>query len=238
MTALPECLEVVRGHASVRAYLDEALPEEHVRAIVEAARRAPSSWGLQPVTVTAVLDPSKRRAIAEAVGGQEHVARAPLFLVYSVDYNKLLEAARLFKVDPAEPGLGHFTVAVIDASIAAAWSALVAESLGYGTVFIAVYAAACRVAEVLGLPRRVVPVLGLCVGKPAERPAPRPRQDPDLFASRDGYIPLDGEAVKRLAGVLGEKAKKVYTTVLPRGGFYERVGRELAECLRERGFRL
>jgi nitroreductase len=233
---LQPCLDVIRAHVSIRRYLDEKLPEEHVRAIVEAARRAPSSRNLQPVTLTLVEDGEKRKAIAEAVGGQDHVARAPLFIVFSVDYNKLLRAARALGIEDARPTFAHLMIGLIDVSIAASWAALAAESLGYGTVFIAVYLDPCRIAEILNLPDHVLPVLGLCVGKPAERPPQKPRQELSVLMGRDGYPAIDDNAVKRLIEVHGEKASKLYALVLGKRSPYEQLSEKLLECARRRGF--
>ena len=232
------CIDTMRGHVSVRSYLDEPVPQGDLEAIIEAARRAPSSWGLQPLTVTVVTDPKVKAELAEATGGQEHVARAPVFLVFSIDYLKLRRASERLGVRFAEPGLGHLLVAALDVGIAAGWAALAAESLGYGTVFIALYSNPCRVAEILRLPELVLPIVGLCVGRPAEKPGLKPRHPMEAFAATNSYIGLGDAVVEALASLYGEKTVKLYRHVLGRGGYYESVGRRLLDCLERRGFRL
>lgn len=103
--------------------------DEHLKAILEleATRRAPSAWGLQPFTIIVVKDKDIKEKIAEAVGGQEHVVRAPVFLVFVVDYAKLLEAARRTGHDVSDPRLGYFTIALVYIGIASAWASLVGE---------------------------------------------------------------------------------------------------------------
>ena len=115
---------------------------------------------------------------------------------------------------------------------------MAAESLGYGTVFIALYSNPCRVAEILGLPELVLPIVGLCVGRPAEKPGPRPRQPREVFAASNGYVELRRELVEAVAGLYGAKTAKLYSHVLGEGGYYDSVGRRLYECARARGFRL
>ncbi|ABM80862.1 nitroreductase family protein [Hyperthermus butylicus] len=232
------CIETISRHVSIRKYTDEPVKPEDLEAIVEAARRAPTSWGIQPFTVTIVTDGELKAKLAEAVGGQEHVAKAPVFLVFSVDYRKLAEAARIHGVEFAEPGLGHLLIGVVDAGIAAGWAALAAESLGYGIVFIALYSNPCRIAEILNLPEQVLPVVGLCVGRPAEKPSPKPRQPREVFAAENRYIALDEEAARKVAYVFGEKTQRIYSYVLSKGGYYEQVTRRLLECARRRGFRI
>jgi len=232
----PSCLETISRHVSIRKFRDEPVPREDLERILEAARRAPSSWNLQPVTVIAVTDKGLRRSLAEITGGQEHVAEAPVFLVFSADYHKLLEASRRAGVSVAQPGLGHFVVAAIDVGIASGWAALAAEELGYGIVFVALYADPCRVADLLGLPLHVVPLVGLAVGRPAESPEPRPRQPSEVFAAENQYpSPID----------LGDKVRSIYRGggarlfryVLGPNGYYDHVAKALIECLEKRGFR-
>lgn len=231
------CLDVIGSHASVRKFLPEPLDQGDLERILEAARRAPSSWNLQPIVVTAVTDPELKRRLSEAVGGQEHVAQAPVFLVFSVDYRKLIEASRSVGVEPAEPGLGHFIVGVLDAGIASGWAALAAETLGYGIVFVALYADPCRVAEILNLPRYVVPVVGLCIGKPAERPEPRPRHPMEVFAAVNRY-PSAPDAVENVAGIYRGRGVKLFRYVLAPGGYYEEAGGAVLRCLKQRGYRV
>jgi len=232
------CIATMLSHASVRSYRGEPVREEDLKAIIEAARRAPSSWGLQPVTVTVVRSSELKRRIAEAVGGQDHVACAPVFLAFSIDYRMLLEAARLAGVEPSQPGPGHLAVGILDVGIAAGWAAVAAESLGYGTVFIALYSNPCRVAELLKLPPLVLPLVGLCIGWPAERPQPRPRQPPSLFYADEGYVSLNPSPLRALALLHGERAVALYQHVLGEGGYYDAVGRRLLDCARRRGFRV
>ncbi|OWJ54896.1 nitroreductase family protein [Pyrodictium delaneyi] len=230
------CLDIVERHASVRSFRPDPVDPKDLEKILEAARRAPTSWNLQPLTVTVVTDPMLRERLAEAVGGQKHVAEAPVFLVFSIDYHKVLEAARAAGVEPAEPGLGHLVIGALDAGIASGWAALAAEELGYGIVFIALYSNPCRIADILGLPRHVLPIVGLCVGKPAETPEPRPRHPMEVFAAENRYPSSEGLTGK-VASVYGQKAGKLYSYVLARGGYYERVGEALLQCMKERGYK-
>jgi len=226
------CLDVIESHASVREYTGEPVEESHLNAIIEAARRAPTAWNLQPITVIAVTERGLLERLARDVGGQEHVARASVFLVFALDARKVWLAARSSGVEPARPGLGHLATWMLDAGIAAGWAALAAEELGYGVAFIAVYGNPCSVAETLHLPQGVLPVVGLAIGRPAERPGPRPRQPPEAFWGRNRYPNLPPRAMaEAVAGVYGGRAARLYRHVLAAGGYYERVSSVLERCL-------
>ena len=217
-------------HRSVRRY-SGPVDEADLEVILEAARRAPTAWNLMPVSVQVVRDRGLLSRLADAVGGQEHVAEAPVFLVFSVDYAKVVEAARASGVEPGRPGLGHFAAALVDAGIMAGWAALAAEDLGYGVAFIAVYGNPCGVAEALG-----EPVVGLAVGRPGEEPPVRPRQPPEALVGFDGYGASPAERAGGVAGVYGGRAARLFRYVLAPGGYLDRVGEALWECLERRGY--
>jgi len=229
-------IDVVRRHASVRAYAGP-VEERDLADILEAARRAPTAWNLQPFYVSVVRDGEAKARVAEAVGGQRHVAEAPVFLAFNVDLEKILEAARLAGVEPANPGLGGMVQALVDVGIASGWAALAAEDLGYGVAFIALYGNPCGVQDALGLPRQLVPVVGLAIGKPAETPEPRPRQPPGSLYG-EGPIPPARERARGVLEVYGVKARRLFNVVLAPGGYMEKVGSAFRECWEKAGYRV
>ncbi len=231
------CLSVVSSHVSVRKFTRDPIPREDIEKIVEAARRAPSSWNLLPVTITIVTDPEKKKKLAEATGGQRHVEEAPVFMVFSVDYYKLEQAARVIGVNTGDYTLGHFIVAVLDVGISSGWAALAAEELGYGIVFVALYSNPCVIAEILDLPELVVPIVGLAVGKPAEKPPLKPRHPVKAFVSENEYVEKR-DLGERVASTYGERASRLLSYVLSSGGYYERVSHELLSCVKQRGFKV
>lgn len=229
------CLGVIGRHASVRRY-SGGVEEGDLERILWAARRAPTAWNLMPVFVLVVRDPGVKARIAEAVGGQRHVAEAPVFLVFSLDWVKVLEASRRAGVEPAAPGLGHLVEGLVDAGIMAGWAALAAESLGYGVAFIALYGNPCGVAEAAGLPEGLVPVVGLAIGRPGEEPGVRPRQDPvGVYGER---VPGAGERASAVLQLYGERAPRFFRAVVAGGGYVEKVGEAMRECLARAGYRV
>jgi hypothetical protein len=80
--------------------------------------------------------------------------------------------------------------ATADLTVGLQNASLVAQSLGYGTVLLGgVLNGAREIAGELGLPERVVPLVGLSVGRPAEDrwPAPRPRLPRRLLIHHEGW---------------------------------------------------
>ena len=184
------------AHRSVRAYLPDALPEHLVPTLVAAAQSAASSSNLQLWSVVAVEDAERRRRLSELAGGQKHIVDAPLLLLWVADVARV----RLIAADAGAPAEGYdflesFTVAAIDAALAAQNAVVAAESLGLGTVYIgALRNRPEEVAQAVGLPSGAVVVFGLVVGLPdPARPASvKPRLDQSVVLHRESYN-LEGQ---------------------------------------------
>jgi F420 biosynthesis protein FbiB-like protein len=62
--------DIIQGRRSVRRYLDRPVPHEHLLAILEAARWAPSPHGRQPWRFAVLTQDEPRRALAAAMGDE------------------------------------------------------------------------------------------------------------------------------------------------------------------------
>lgn len=182
------------SHRSVRAYRTDALPEGTVPTLVAAAQSAASSSNLQLWSVVAVSDAGQRQRLSELANGQAHIATAPLILLWVAD----LARAHLIAGDAGEPVEGlsfleSWTVAAVDAALAAQNAVVAAESLGLGTVYIgALRNRPEEVAEVVGLPPHAAVVFGLVVGVPDEtRPAAVKPRLPQEAILHEGQYRLD-----------------------------------------------
>lgn len=71
-----DILEAIASRHSVRAFLDKPVSETIIRAVLEAARRAPSGANIQPWQV-AVLQGSARVSLAEAILNERKTNPAP-----------------------------------------------------------------------------------------------------------------------------------------------------------------
>lgn len=179
LEALPDAawndtLALLLRHRSVRAYLNEPLPEGTLEAIVAAAQSASTSSNLQAWSVVAVEDPARKDRLATLAGNQGHIRTCPLFLVWLADLSRLEQmAARRDLPHAALDYTEMFVLGVIDAALAAQNAVIAAESLGLGIVYIgAIRNRPLDVAVELNLPSRVFPVFGMCVGWPdPSRPA-------------------------------------------------------------------
>jgi nitroreductase len=180
-------------HRSVRRFLPDPVTEAQLRTIIAAAQSAPSSSNLHAWSVVAVTDTALRERLAELVGDQPAVRAAPLQLVWLADLS-MLEGLSKAKNFPAQglDFLEMFVIGAIDASLASQNAAIAAESVGLATVYIGgIRNRIDEVAQLLGLPPRVAPVFGLCVGTPDPKQptAVKPRPPQSVVLHRERYDP-------------------------------------------------
>jgi nitroreductase len=178
------------AHRSVRAYLPEPLPEGTIETLVAAAQSAPSSSNLQVWSVVAVEDEHRKARLAALAGNQKHIVEAPLLLVWLIDFDRLTQLGQAAGRTPhALDYTETFLLGAVDTALAAQNAVVALESLGLGSVYIGgIRNHPAEVAEELGLPSRVFPLVGLAVGKPdPHRPAsikPRLPQSSVLYRER------------------------------------------------------
>ena len=168
-------IDLMHCHGSVRKYKADPVPAKLLETIVGAAQRGSTSSNLQVVSVVAVTNPTKRQRLAE-ICGQEHVAQAPVVLVWCADLRRLDQACELRGYSQVTEYVENFLVCVLDVGIAAQNGSLAAESLGLGMCYLgSIRNNPQGVIDLLTLPRLVFPVVGMALGWPAAPPPVRPR---------------------------------------------------------------
>lgn len=181
-------LDVLRNHASVREYKDEAIPDSVWRDLLRTAQQASTDATGQMYSAVDVRDSTLRNRVAQLAGDQAHVHSAPRFLVVCVDVRRLrllLESrGESLGIEPAVALLFGIT----DAAIFAQSLCVGAEASGYGICYIGgVQNRAQEIAAALELPQGVLPLWGLTVGRPARKARPRPRLPTDAVIHVDQY---------------------------------------------------
>lgn len=185
-----DVLETMAAHRSVRHYLPDPLPADAIAAAVRAAQQASTSSWIQAYALIQIEDRATRARLRVLTGDQEQVERAGAFFVVAADGRRHRLVAERDGA-PRAPNLETFLLGVVDASLFAQNLALAFESLGYGICFIG--GLRNRLPEVdrlLELPYEVLPLFGLCVGRPApgETAEGRPRLPLEAVWMRERYL--------------------------------------------------
>ncbi len=188
-------LDLLHRHGSARKFLAETIAPNLIEQIVYAAQRASTSSNLQVVSVVAVGESAKRKRLSE-ICGQDHVAQAPVVLVWCADLKRLDRACELRGCTQMTDYVENFLTCVLDAGIAAQNAAVAAESLGLGVCYLgSIRNNTPAVIELLALPRLVFPVVGMALGWPAAPPAVRPRLATTAILSWDRYTEASDAAL-------------------------------------------
>lgn len=189
-------IEIINNHRSIRQYLDKDISNEIIDEIVKAAQAMPNSINGQQVSVIVVRDKEKREKLAELVGNQPYVAKAPVFLIFVMDfYRTHLAGEKTGLKQVIHESVEGIGVAALDAGIALGASVIAAESLGLGTVPIGgIRKNPEEVIKILGLPKYTFPVVGLVVGYAENESHKKPRVPFESFRHNEKY---DAEVVEK-----------------------------------------
>lgn len=194
-TAGLETLAGMADHRSMRAYAARPVPDGLVRLLCAVALSAPTKSDLQQADILVVADAAKRAKIDEWCGENPWVKAAPAFLVFLANNRRQRRIHDLRGHRFANDHADAFFNAAVDAGIALAAFVTAAEAAGLGTCPIsAIRNRAADVSALLGLPKHVFPIAGLCVGWPAHPGGISPRLPTSLRVHRDRYDEGDLDA--------------------------------------------
>jgi FMN reductase [NAD(P)H] len=207
-----QTLALLYSHRSDRSFTDEPVSEEALCSILEAARRAPTSSNAQHVSTVVVRDAARRARIAEYAGGQAWIAKAPVFIAVILDFYKVglgIEAAGETTIFPET--VEGLLSGVTDVGIALAAMMTAARSLGLGIVPIGgIRRNPQGMIDLLELPPRTFPVVGLSVGHIQQPAQQKPRLGMETFRHDEHY---QGEKLRPGIAAYDEILMKYWPTL-------------------------
>lgn len=150
-----ELMEAIRNRRSIRKYKPDPVPEDKIRAVLEAAIWAPKAWERWEFVI--VRDAKVRGELAKAAKGSEHVGEAPVDIVVCSNLKGAKARDReLYSIQEAAAAIQNLM--------------LKAHEEGLGTCWVSEFREAA-VAKALGLPRGVRPLSIISLGYPDEAPS-------------------------------------------------------------------
>lgn len=182
-------IDVQNRHVTIRDFLDQDVSDETVSTILAAARRAPTSSNMQTYSVVVVRNPETKKKLAVLAGNQKHVETCPVFFAFCADISRLAAACEMHGTELVR-GYETTLVSSVDAALVGMSANTAAESLGLGAVMIGgMRNQPEQVARLLGLPKGVYVVFGMCIGWPNEavRPEQKPRMTDELVIHYEVY---------------------------------------------------
>ena len=154
--------ELIHKRYSVRAYKPDAVEDDKLAEILEAARIAPTAANRQPFQII-VIHTANRQAELRRIYGREWFTQAPLIIcACGVPRNAWVRTDKRRYLD-------------VDVAIVMDHLILAAANLGLGTCWIAAFnAEAAR--EVLHLPEGIEPLIFSPLGYPSDQPKEKERK--------------------------------------------------------------
>jgi len=170
-----DALSRLAGRSVRRRYRERAVDPALLRLLCACALSAPSKSDLQQADIL-IADKADQEGIAGLIPDQPFIGAAPAFLVFLANGRRLPEIARMRGKPFPNDHLDQFFNAAVDAGIVLATFVQAADAVGLGTCPIsAIRDHSAKVSAMLGLPQRVIPVAGLCVGWPVDEGRISPR---------------------------------------------------------------
>ena len=188
--------DAIEARRSIRKFKPDPVPDEHITALLEAARLAPSGCNAQPWRFKVVKDMETRRRLADAAYGQSFIAGAPVVLVCCADIRGYLDGTvsgtqdlgrigaiedRIVEIilkradELKKVGIGELgPTLALNVAIAVEHMALRALDFGLGTCWIRLIDGQ-KVKDIFGWDDTIYVTALLPVGYPDESPAPRKR---------------------------------------------------------------
>jgi len=160
--------EAIRNRYSCRNYQDKPLEQDKLRAVLEAARLAPSAKNLQDWRFVVVTDRQTKKAVAAAANDQTFLERAGAIIVACTVSDHVMRCGQ--------------AVGPIDVAIALEHMCLQATDLGLATCWIGSFYPD-KVKAIVGIPEDVTIVELLALGYPADSPRHSRREPLDRIAS-------------------------------------------------------
>jgi nitroreductase len=164
---VPMFISMIQKRRSIRKFSEKEIETEKIDILVEAALRAPSSIGRNPWEFVLVTDQALREILSKAKPhGSTFLQNAPLGIVICADPDRS-------------------DVWVEDASIAAIFLQLAAESMGLSSCWVQIRerkhdqtkTAEAYVSEVLDIPKKLKVECIIAVGYPDEKKSPHSKEE-------------------------------------------------------------
>ncbi|WP_059103948.1 NADPH-dependent oxidoreductase [Shouchella shacheensis] len=232
-----QVIESLKNHRSHRTYTTQDIPSSYIEEIVESAQAAPSWIHGQQVSIVSVKDHKRKQKLSELCGGQTHIASAPVFLVFCMDFSRAQIASEMEKGDfSSVEDVDVLLVGATDVGLALGNAIAAAESLGLGIVPIGgVRRESLEVIRFLELPKYVVPIAGLCLGYPEGDVAQKPRLPKEAAYHLETYKSQDEDTLKAYNETMSSFAPTLWTKRV--STFYDKpYYSNIARMLKQQGF--
>lgn len=227
-----DIFNIIDNRRSCRNYLDKEIPEDVLNDILDAACKSPSGGGFQLYSIIKVTDNSKREKLVDLCFGQKFIKKAPVSLIFCIDYNRLV---RINELEPSPCNLTNnfmnFWMGLIDTSISAQTLCLAAEAHGLSSIYIGnLINTIEETSELFNLPNHVLPAIMVTLGYAKSKGKLSSKYGRDVIVHDNEYKQLNDDKLLEAF-----HNKNSYWNMKPRDVFIEKIY-ETAENLKDKEF--
>ncbi len=145
---------------TVRKFSGKRVSRELLGEMLEAAAHAPTNGNMQLYSVIITRDAERKRLLSPTHFNQPASVGADVLVTFCADFNRFVKWCYARDAKPGYDNFQSFMSAVFDTVILAQQFCTIAEQEGLGTCYLGTTAYnAPQIAEILELPKRVVPVM-------------------------------------------------------------------------------
>ena len=160
-------MQYFRNRYSVRSFSDKEVESDMIKEMLEVASHAPNTGNMQLYSAVITNSSQGIATLAPAHFKQPASTGCAAMVTFCVDFNRFEHWCRISDATPGYNNFQAFIWGVIDATIFAQQFCSIAEINGLGTCYLGTTTYnAHKIAEILELPSRVVPVVTVAIGYP------------------------------------------------------------------------
>ncbi|MEE0982879.1 MAG: nitroreductase family protein [Bacteroidales bacterium] len=156
---------------TIREYSDRKIEQKDLESILESGMRASNCGNMQLYSIVVTRKQENKEALCKLHFNQPMVKNADVVLTVCADVNRFHKYCELRGAKPAYNNFLWFQVSTIDAVICSQAMVTAAETLGIGACYLGTVTYMAKpIAELLNLPKHVIPVTTITLGYPAVMP--------------------------------------------------------------------
>ncbi len=192
MNESSEVFKIINKRRSIRSFLRREISGDVLLQVLEAGMRAPFAAQLCSVIYTRDKEKMKELRIGA-------YPSTPVLLIFFIDLCRLEKIMSLRGHEYGYDDTMSLWLGIQDVSLVVENVTLAAEALGLGSVLLGIAPVrADTISEVFRVPKRVFPVVGMCLGypDPSDETEIRPRFPLEFTAFEDVYLDHSEEDIK------------------------------------------
>lgn len=192
--------DAINSRHSIRKFVQEPIPQEDLRNILDLVRLAPSAWNLQPWRLHVITNADLKEKLQDAAYGQQQVTSAPAVIVVCSDMEDVLtnlaetihpgvpEERKQSEIANLSSLFGSMGIeergqwGLTQTNIALGFLMIAAQGLGYASVPMLGFDQ-IKVKELLGLPEHVKFAAMVPIGRADAEGYPHHRHELERFVS-------------------------------------------------------